>query len=161
MEAMQVYHLTIQENGHSRRFVYEDRDEALRRLADAIAAGLDAKLDEVVRGFGTPSRKQHTPMQALRIANYRVIKGTFPELADEAKGMLSTFKAQPGFIHYGLADTGHGTCLTISLWETHAEAEAAAPVATTWVSEHLADRVELRSNEVGDLAFFEGVTTSV
>ena len=27
MEAMQVYHLTIQENGHSRRFVYEDRDE--------------------------------------------------------------------------------------------------------------------------------------
>jgi signal transduction histidine kinase len=49
MEAMQVYHLTIQENGHSRRFVYEDRDEALTRFADAIAAGLDAKLDEVVR----------------------------------------------------------------------------------------------------------------
>ena len=49
MEAMQVYHLTIQENGHSRRFVYDDRDEALTRLADATAAGLDAKLDEVVR----------------------------------------------------------------------------------------------------------------
>src|SRR3990172_4679018 len=49
MEAMQVYHLTIQENGHSRRFVYEDRDEALTRFADAIAAGLEAKLDEVVR----------------------------------------------------------------------------------------------------------------
>ena len=49
MEAMQVYHLTIQENGHSRRFVYEDRDETLTRLADAIAAGLDARLDEVVR----------------------------------------------------------------------------------------------------------------
>ena len=25
METMQVYRLTIQENGHSRRFVYEDR----------------------------------------------------------------------------------------------------------------------------------------
>ncbi|MDP9297825.1 MAG: antibiotic biosynthesis monooxygenase, partial [Actinomycetota bacterium] len=125
------------------------------------AAGLDAKLDEVVRGFGTPSRKEHTPMQALRIANYKVTKGTFPELADEAKGMLSSFKAQPGFIRYGLADTGQGTCLTISLWETHAEAEAAAPVAATWVSEHLADRVELRSNKVGDLAFFEGMPTSV
>ena len=128
MEAMQVYHLTIQENGHSRRFVYEDRDEALTRFADAIAAGLEAKLDEVVRGFGTPSRKEHTPMQALGIANYTVIKGTFPELVDEAKrGMLSTFKAQPGFIRYGLADTGEGTCLSISLWETHAQAEAAAP----------------------------------
>lgn len=50
MEAVQVYHLTIQENGHSRRFVYEDREEALTRFADAIAAGLDAKLDEVERG---------------------------------------------------------------------------------------------------------------
>ena len=54
MEAMQVYHLTIQENGHSRRFVYEDRDEALTRLADATAAGLDAKLDEVVRAPALP-----------------------------------------------------------------------------------------------------------
>jgi hypothetical protein len=49
VEAMKVYHLTIQENGHSRRFVYEDRDQALTRLADAIAAGLEARLDEVVR----------------------------------------------------------------------------------------------------------------
>jgi hypothetical protein len=49
VEVMKVYHLTIQENGHSRRFVYEDRDQALTRLADAIAAGLDARLDEVVR----------------------------------------------------------------------------------------------------------------
>ena len=49
VEAIKVYHLTIQENGHSRRFVYEDRDQALTRLADAITAGLDARLDEVVR----------------------------------------------------------------------------------------------------------------
>ena len=132
------------------------------RFADAIAAGLDAKLDEVVRGFGTPGRKGHTPMQALRVASYKVIKGTFPELADEAKGgMLNAFKAQPGFIRYGLADTGDGTCLSIDLWETHAQAEAAAPVAATWVREHVADRIELYSNEVGDLAFFEGVPTSV
>jgi hypothetical protein len=49
VEVMKVYHLTIQENGHSRRFVYEDRDQALARLADAITAGLDARLHEVVR----------------------------------------------------------------------------------------------------------------
>ena len=100
-------------------------------------------------------------MQALRIANYKITKGTFPELADEARrGMLSTFKAQPGFIRYGLADTGEGTCVSITLWETHAQAEAAAPVAATWVRERIADRVALRSNEIGDLAFFEGVPTS-
>ena len=34
-------------------------------------------------------------MQALYIANYKVIKGTFPELAEEAKGgMLDIFKKQ-------------------------------------------------------------------
>jgi hypothetical protein len=54
MEAMHVYHLTIQEKGHSRRFVYEDHDEALTRFADVIAAGLDAKLDEVVRAPALP-----------------------------------------------------------------------------------------------------------
>jgi hypothetical protein len=101
-------------------------------------------------------------MQALQIANYKVIKGTFPELAEEAKGrMLDTFKSQPGFIRYGLADTGEGTCVSISQWETHAQADAAAPLAATWVREHLADRVELRSTEVGDLAFSEGASAAV
>ena len=101
-------------------------------------------------------------MQHLRLANYKITKGTFPEIVDTAKeGMLKTFRAQPGFIRYGLADTGEGNCLSISLWETHAQADAAAPVAATWVREHLADRIELSSNQVGDLAFFEGVPVTV
>ncbi len=61
MEAMQVYHLTIEENGHSRRFVYEDRDEALTRFADAIAAGFGAKLDEVVRAPALPKPIEKKP----------------------------------------------------------------------------------------------------
>jgi hypothetical protein len=97
-------------------------------------------------------------MQAVRIANYKITKGTFPELAEEAKdGMLKTFRTKPGFVRYGLADLGDGTCVSISLWETHEEAEAATPVAAAWVQEHLADRVDLRSSQAGDLAFFEGV----
>jgi antibiotic biosynthesis monooxygenase len=100
--------------------------------------------------------------QHLRVANYKVTKGTFSEIADAAKGgMLKTFREQPGFIRYGIADTGDNTCVSISLWETHAQAEAATPVAATWVREHLADKVELRSNVVGDLAFFEGVPAAV
>ena len=101
-------------------------------------------------------------MQSVRIANYKIVKGTFPELAEKAKhGMLTTFKTQPGFIRYGLADTGESTCVSISLWETREQAEAATPVAATWIREHLADRVEIRSNEIGDLAFFEGTPVTV
>jgi hypothetical protein len=101
-------------------------------------------------------------MQTLRLANYKITKGTFSEIADAAKGgMLKTFTEQPGFIRYGLADVGEGNCVSISLWETHAQAEASVPVAATWVREHIGDRIELRSNYVGDLAFFEGAPASV
>jgi heme-degrading monooxygenase HmoA len=101
-------------------------------------------------------------MEYLRVANYKVTNGTFSEIADAAKGgMLRTFKEQPGFIRYGLADTGDSTCVSITMWETHAQADAAAPVAATWIREHLANKVELRSNLVGDLAFFEGVHATV
>jgi len=101
-------------------------------------------------------------MQHLRVATYGITKGTFPEIAETAKtGMLPKFKQQPGFIRYGLADLGEKSCLSISLWETHEQAEAAAPVAASWVKENLSDRVELRSNQVGDLAFFQSEVTKV
>jgi len=76
MEAMQVYHLTIQENGHSRRFVYEDRDEALTRFADAIAAGLDAKLDEVERGPALPKPTERLPDEVVPVRHQGELLGT-------------------------------------------------------------------------------------
>jgi heme-degrading monooxygenase HmoA len=92
----------------------------------------------------------------IRIATYEINKGTFQEVADTAKtGMLRKFQEQPGFIRYGVADLGDKKCLSISLWETHDQAKAATPVAETWVKENLSDRVMLRSNFVGDLAFFQ------
>ncbi len=101
-------------------------------------------------------------MQHVRVATYGITKGTFQELADTAKtGMLPKFKQQPGFIRYGVADVGDKTCLSISLWETHEQAEAAAPVAASWVKENLSDRIQLRSNQVGDLAFFQGEVAKV
>jgi hypothetical protein len=101
-------------------------------------------------------------MQHVRIATYGINKGTFQELADTAKtGMLPKFQQQPGFVRYGLADLGDKSCMSISVWETREQAEAAAPVAATWVGEHIADRIELRTNSVGDLAFFKGVPATV
>ena len=101
-------------------------------------------------------------MQTMRIANYKITKGTFSDIADVAKeGMLKTFRNQPGFLRYGLADTGDQTCVSISLWETRAQAESATLVSSAWVREHLSDRVELVSTKIGDLAFFEGVPATV
>jgi heme-degrading monooxygenase HmoA len=106
--------------------------------------------------------KGETLMEHIRIATYTMNKGNFQELAETAKtGMLPKFQHQPGFISYGLADMGDRTIMSISMWETREQAEAATPLAETWVGEHLADHVQLRSNTVGDLAFFEGVPATV
>lgn len=101
-------------------------------------------------------------MRHLRIATYAITKGNFREIADGAKtGMLPTFQEQPGFVRYGLADLGDNACVSISVWETREQAEAAAPVAAAWVRDNLADRVALRTDTVGELAFFQGVPATV
>jgi antibiotic biosynthesis monooxygenase len=101
-------------------------------------------------------------MKHVRVATYEIKKGSFQEIADVAqKGMLRTFQEQPGFIRYGLADTGDKRCLSISLWETHKDADSSVPVAANWVRENVGDRVELRSTQIGDLAFFEGTPARV
>ena len=101
-------------------------------------------------------------MQHVRIATYDIKDGTFEELARIGReGALRTFQEQPGFIRYGLADIGDGKCVSLSVWETREEADASVPVAERWVGEHVADKVELRSTQIGDLAFFEGTPAKV
>ena len=99
-------------------------------------------------------------MQHVRIAFYDLTKGTFHELVSIVRqpgGMLDAFRHSPGFVSYGVADTGGGTLASISIWDTRTDAEAAVEVARQWVATNVADRVTLSANRVGDLAFLEGV----
>jgi Antibiotic biosynthesis monooxygenase len=101
-------------------------------------------------------------MQHVRIATYDIKEGSFQELADVAQqGMLRTFREQPGFIRYGLADIGNRKAVSVSLWETRKAADAAVPVAERWVRENIPTKVALTTNQIGDLAFFEGTPAKV
>ena len=101
-------------------------------------------------------------MKHVRVATYEIKKGSFQEIADVAQdGMLRTFRDQPGFVRYGLADLGDKRCLSLSLWETRQAADSSVPVAANWVRDNISDRVELRSNQIGDLAFYEGTPAKV
>jgi heme-degrading monooxygenase HmoA len=101
-------------------------------------------------------------MQHVRIATYDIKDGTFQELAEIArKDMLRTFQEQPGFIRYGLVDCGDQKFVSLSLWQTRKDADASVPVAERWVRENVADRVALKTTQIGDMAFFEGTPARV
>ena len=100
--------------------------------------------------------------QHVRIATYEIRAGSFEELANAARdGMLRTFQDQTGFIRYGIADLGDRKLVSLSLWETRKDADASVPVAERWVREHLGNKVELKSTQIGDMAFFEGTPAKV
>jgi heme-degrading monooxygenase HmoA len=93
----------------------------------------------------------------VRIATYSMQNGTAEEAAELAKaGMLPIFRGQPGFVRYGLALLDDGNIASVSVWETHDEAEAANAAAAQWVAANLADRIALQSTHVGDFFFDEG-----
>jgi Antibiotic biosynthesis monooxygenase len=101
-------------------------------------------------------------MKHVRVAKYEITKGSFQELAEIVRDeTLEVFRHQPGFVTYGLADLGDERCLSLSLWETRQDADAANAVSADWVRDLMSNRVELLTNEVGDLAFYEGALATV
>jgi len=96
-------------------------------------------------------------MEHVRVGLYKLTKGTFKEAANAAeKGMLPILHDHKGFIRYGVAESTDGELISISIWETHAEAEEAQARIAEWVKDNLADRVKLDVSYVADLAFWSG-----
>ena len=93
-------------------------------------------------------------MQHARVAIDTLTSGSIGDVSRRAEqGLLPVFAEQPGFIRYGLIECGD-QAVSISLWETEAEADAANAVAAAWVRDNIAQNVRLKSTFVGDLAFF-------
>jgi hypothetical protein len=95
-------------------------------------------------------------MSHVRVGVYALTSGTAKEVGDQAReGMLSVFRAHPGFQAYGLAETQEGKLVSVSLWNSDEEAEQANELAASWVRENIGDRVRLESWQVGDFLFYE------
>ena len=96
-------------------------------------------------------------MRYTRLSTYDMVKGTFPELtAIVEKGLLPTFTKAPGFVDYGLVDTGNNKVVAISIWETRDEAQRSVEMAASWIKANVADRVHLVTTSIGNLALFHG-----
>jgi heme-degrading monooxygenase HmoA len=95
-------------------------------------------------------------MSHVRVGVYALTSGTAKEVGDRAReGMLSVFRAQPGFQAYGLAEAEEGKLVSVSVWNSGEQAAQANEVAASWVRENIADRVRLESSQVGDFLFYE------
>lgn len=96
-------------------------------------------------------------MQHLRVGLYVLTGGTSDQVIERVRskdGMVEVFQQQPGFVAYGIGVTNDDFLISISLWDSGEQADAATAVAADWVAEHIADRVDLQEDFVGDLAFF-------
>ncbi|MEA2522196.1 MAG: hypothetical protein QOI81_1842 [Actinomycetota bacterium] len=95
-------------------------------------------------------------MQHLRIGLYMLTGGTADQVIERVRsegGMAEVFQQQPGFVAYGVGVTDDEFLISMSIWDSAAQADAATQTAAEWVEEHLQDRVELQDDFVADLAF--------
>lgn len=96
-------------------------------------------------------------MRTMRVALYDIKNGTFDEVVSQAKaGMVPLFKESKGFVSYEVAQVDKQAFVSISTWETRAQADDAAVKAADWVKANSRDRFNLRNDYVGDLAIDTG-----
>jgi heme-degrading monooxygenase HmoA len=87
-----------------------------------------------------------------RMATYS-FSGDADDLGRRAEeGILPILKAQSGFKSYSVA-IGDGEVLSISAWDTRADAEAGSEAVASWVSENMADELELIKVHYGKIMF--------
>jgi hypothetical protein len=92
-------------------------------------------------------------MRSTRVALYDIKSGTFDELSSQAKtGMLPLFQHSDGFVSYGVAQIDKEAFVSLSTWETRAQADAATTKAADWVKANGRDHYTLRESYIGDLA---------
>jgi hypothetical protein len=97
-------------------------------------------------------------MRHFRIAIYDITSGTANEALEIARDrVIPLFEKQPGFVRYEVGSLDNGGIVSFSLWETEDEALHAEEVAADFVKENLSDRMKLRDEHTGDLAWDEAL----
>ncbi len=94
-------------------------------------------------------------MQQARVGLYKLKPGTADEVIRRAEtDLVLHYRSQLGFVAYGLIKSGDDALISLSIWDTPDQAEAAVRTAAAWEQQHIGEMVESIENYVGDLAFF-------
>jgi hypothetical protein len=88
-----------------------------------------------------------------RMATYTYNGDDVQDLARRAEeGILPILKASPGFAAYTVS-TGDGEILSLSAWETRADAEAGSAAVAAWVSENMSGELDLVGIRYAEVLF--------
>jgi heme-degrading monooxygenase HmoA len=91
-------------------------------------------------------------MRNTRIALYDITSGTYEEVVSQAKtGLVPVFQSSPGFLSMGVAKVGKAAFISLSKWETRAQADTATAKAADWVKANSHGHFTLRETYIGDL----------
>jgi heme-degrading monooxygenase HmoA len=94
----------------------------------------------------------------FRIALYDMTSGTAEEAIEIARDrVIRLFEEQPGFVRYEVGSLDSGGIVSFSIWETEDEALHAEAVAADFLKENLADRMKLREEHTGNIAWDEAL----
>jgi heme-degrading monooxygenase HmoA len=88
-----------------------------------------------------------------RVAYYRLLSGTFEQVVETVEapgGLLEIFRGRPGFQSYELIASPAGL-VSVSHWESSAQADAATRAAAAWVADHIDNLVKLQQSDVGEV----------
>ena len=88
-----------------------------------------------------------------RVAFYRLRSGSLDQVVRTVEapgGMLEIFRERPGFRSYELIETGAGL-VSVSHWESSAQADAATDAAAAWVADNIDDLVKLQQSDIGEV----------
>ena len=93
-------------------------------------------------------------MHHVRVGVYQFKPGTTDTVLRKAEvELLPMHRQRPGFIGYEVVRTGGDTAVSISTWESQAQAEDAATRSVDWVKANIHDSIDSVQNHVGELAF--------
>lgn len=92
----------------------------------------------------------------IRLALFDVEKGTAEEALAIARDTIRPLVQQrAGLQRYDVGILDDGGIVSLTIWETAEQALEAVKFIDGWVHEHMEDRLELREEHVGDLAWDE------
>ena len=94
-----------------------------------------------------------------RVGIYQVKPGTLDASLEKARNeLLPRMREQPGLSRYTVVRTGPDSFVSLSRWETRAQAEQADATLSGWVKENMGPTVVSMQSHLGEATFTHGQT---